>query len=164
MGIIVYCFLLVYGLLRFNIGGIMSKCACNDILRQQESFNKSITDLAKKALSASELNADNALIFLLAGEVMRLEDSQNRGLGFDKLIEIEAKQAERLKVLSNKYEVIFKYIETQMNRCKDSFDKVEPLEVLQKIGDLLNHINETTCDYIQEDNKTKQKQFDALQF
>jgi len=139
------------------------KSLCNRILKTQDSFSETIINLAKSAMKTQR--PDENLGSMLCGEVMRLEDShKKRDFGFDKLIEIEEAQAERLKVLSNKYEVIFKYIETQMNRCKDSFDKVEPLEVLQKIGDLLNHINETTCDYIQEDNKTKQKQLDALQF
>ena len=135
------------------------------ILRNKNAFSTSIIGFATQISKQHGLFPDDDFITLLCAEVMRLEDSQKkRSCGFDKLIEIEAKQAERLKVLSNKYEVIFKYIETQMNRCKDSFDKVEPLEVLQKIGDMLNHINETTCDYIQEDNNTKQKQLDALQF
>ena len=134
------------------------------ILRNKNAFSTSIIKFATQISKQNGLFPDDDFITLLCAEVMRLEDSQNRGLGFDKLIEIEAKQAERLKVLSNKYEVIFKYIETQTNACEFAFERVDALEVLQKIGDMLNHINETTCDYIQEDNKTKQKQLDALQF
>ena len=139
------------------------KALCNRILKTQDSFSETIINLAKSAMKTQM--PDENLGSMLCGEVMRLEDSQKkRSCGFDKLIEIEAKQAERLKVLSNKYEVIFKYIETQTNACEFAFERVDALEVLQKIGDMLNHINETTCDYIQEDNNTKQKQLDALQF